>query len=499
MFKIAFIYPGYENLGIECLSANLKKNGFEVKLFLDPIIFSESGFLNYKPLASVFSYQSRLLRAIIDYQPDLVCFSVITDNYHWACDWAEKIKNKLSVPIVFGGIHATSVPEKVITQPFVDYVCVGEGDIALVNLSRALKDKQDTTSISNIWAKGANGISRNEIADPIEDLDNLPFPDKDLFYCAYPIFKDGYLISTSRGCPFFCAYCCNNVYHSLYKNKGKFVRRRSTANVLAELELAKNKYKPKFIHFVDEVFNYDKNWVTDFLSKYKESIRLPFSCFVFPDLVDPGICKLLKQAGCFKVQMGVQVIDDRKRKEVLFRSSTKNEITQAIKYLKDSGIFVTCDNILGFPDESEEELVALCYFYHQNKPDHCENFWLRYYPKAAITDWALENNYIDKERAAAIESGDVNSGLVRKPEHPDKKTYSHQFILFLNIYRYLPAGLRLAILKHKWYRLLPKVSVVFLLLAFRPIHHPKYDFNTIRTIRRYLYFCSRNIFPFLSK
>lgn len=495
MFKIAFIYPGYENIGIECLSANLKRNGFEVKLFLDPIIFSESGFINIGFLASFFSFQEYLLQQIIDYQPDLICFSVITDNYHWACDWAKKIKHKLFVPIVFGGIHATSVPDKVIAEPFVDYVCVGEGDIALAELAKAARDKKDATLIPNIWAKNNGSIFKNEIAAPIQDLDQLPFPDKDLYYSSCPIFSDGYLISTSRGCPFHCAYCCNNVYHSLYNNKGKIVRRRSCSNVLAELEQARKKYKPKFIHFVDEVFNYDKEWVIDFLEKYKKNIALPFSCYVFPDLVNRSISKLLREAGCFKVQMGLQVIDDQKRKVVLQRSSTKNEIAQAIRCLKNSGIFVTCDNIFGFPDEREEELISLCYFYHQNMPDHCENFWLRYYPKAAITDWALENNYIDKDKIKEIENGDINFGLIRNPEHLNGRTYVHQFILFLNIYKYLPSVFRVLILKHRWYRLLPKVSVVFLLIIFRIINHPRYDFNTIRTIKRYLYFCAKRLNP----
>ena len=81
MFKIAFIHPGYENLGIEYLSAGLKRKGFHTRLFLDPILFSESGFIDNQLLSNLFSYKKRLKNQLIDYKPDLICLSVITDNY----------------------------------------------------------------------------------------------------------------------------------------------------------------------------------------------------------------------------------------------------------------------------------------------------------------------------------------------------------------------------------------------------------------------------------
>ncbi|MBU1997921.1 MAG: cobalamin B12-binding domain-containing protein, partial [Candidatus Omnitrophica bacterium] len=95
MFRVAFVYPGYENLGIEYLSATLKKRGIQTKLFFDPVLFSESGFLSNRFLGKLFSFQKYLLREIINYKPDLVCFSVVTDNYPWAIRWAREIKYSL--------------------------------------------------------------------------------------------------------------------------------------------------------------------------------------------------------------------------------------------------------------------------------------------------------------------------------------------------------------------------------------------------------------------
>lgn len=485
---MAFIYPGYENLGVEYLSATLKNNDFETRLFFDPILFSESGFINNKFLSSPFSNKKNILNAIVDYQPDLLCFSVITDNYKWACNWAKEVKSRISVPIIFGGIHPTSVPERVIQEPFVDYICIGEGDIAIVELAKALQENGDTNSIQNIWLKRDGLIFKNEVRPPISDLDALPFPDKDIYYLQAPIFQDGYLISTSRGCPFKCSYCCNNVYFELYKNTGSVIRRRSADNVIRELEEAKLKYNPKFIHFVDDVFNYNRNWLFDFLDKYRVKVRLPFACYIYPDLVDLLMVKYLKESGCFKIQMGLQVINENKRKTVLKRDSLQENIARAIDYFKKAGIFVTCDNILGFPDEKEEDLLLLAYFYNEHTPNHSENFWLRYYPKTEITKWALDNNYISTDISEEIENGNYNLGLIRKPKYICAKLYTDKFIFLLNIFPFLPKIMRSFILKNRFYRLFPKFSGLLFIIIVKTVNHPKYDFNTIRTIKRYLYF-----------
>lgn len=485
-------------MGIECLSSNLKQNGFETKLFLDPILFSESGFLKNRFLSNIFSFSKDILKNIINYNPDLLCFSVIADNYLWACEWAGGIKEHISIPIVFGGIHPTSIPEKVILGAFVDYVCVGEGDEAIVELAQALKDKKDTNSIKNIWSKKGGLIFKNDVRPLIPDLDALPFPDKGLYYSQAPIFSDGYLISTSRGCPFKCAYCCNNVYYLLYKDTGKIIRRRTAGNIIEELRKVEVEYRPKFIHFVDDVFNFDRSWLSDFLGEYKRSIKLPFSCYIYPDLVDSGIAKLLKETGCFKIQMGLQVIDEKKRRSVLKRDSAQENISRAIDCFKQEGIYVTCDNIFGFPDEEEEELLSLAYFYNQHTPNHCETFWLRYYPKTEITKWALDNRYIDDKINDKIENGNYNLGLVRRPEYVVSNSYANQFILLLNIFPFLSKKLRLFVLKHKLYRFLPGLSGIALLIIFKMFNNPRHDFNTMRTLKRYWYFGLKR-FRFLFK
>ncbi len=488
MLKIAFIYPAYENLGIEYLSAMLKKNGFETRLFLDPILFAESGFIKIGALADFFSFQEKILKEIINYKPDLICFSVITDNSKWACTWATKIKEQLSVPIVFGGIHPTSVPDRVISQSFIDYICLGEGDNALVDLASAIKNRTSPDRIKNIWLKKDGKVIKNPIRPLIANLDSLPFPDKDLFYRSQPIFNDVYLISTSRGCPFACAYCCNNVFGRLYGKKYHAVRRRSIDNIILELMTVGQRYCLKFINFTDEVFNHDRDWLFEFLKIYKEKIRLPFSCYLFPDFSDISVFQKLKEAGCLKVQIGVQTINEMRRRYILDRPSSFDKISLCIDEAKKAGLFIVTDTILGFPGETESELYDTAMFYHQHTPDDCEIFWLRYYPRTKITQWAIENKFIDDNKREAIENGEEQTGLFRFQGSSLEKLRLRQFSVFLKIIPLIPKSVRFLILKNRYYRFFLPISLIFLIILFKIIKKPKYDFYMIRTLKRYLYY-----------
>ena len=236
--KVTFLHNGYESLAVEALSAALKKAGIEASLVIDPCLFDESGFWRLKGPARFFDFKKEALALLKAEKPDLLCFSVFTDNYRWALNWAEAAKKELGVPVIFGGIHPTSVPEEVIARSCVDHVCVGEGDRALPALARALA-ANDPAPIANIWSKKDGAVIKGGIAPPL-DLDTLEFADKDIFYSRYPFFGGGYLISASRGCPFACAYCANSVYARLYGGQ-RYARARSPGHVLKELLLAKHK------------------------------------------------------------------------------------------------------------------------------------------------------------------------------------------------------------------------------------------------------------------
>jgi anaerobic magnesium-protoporphyrin IX monomethyl ester cyclase len=395
--KIVFVYPTYENLGIEYLSAVLKQEGHQTELVLDPCLFDDSH--HYNPFfKKILSFRKYIVNRIIKSQADLVCFSAVSDYYSWACEIAEEVRKRTEVPIVFGGTHPTSVPEQVISNDFIDYVVVGEGEGAIVDLARRLEQKDDDYRIKNVWFKRRGQIIRNELRDLIQDLDSLPFPDKDLYSREFTDFKGQYTIITSRGCPFSCTYCCNNFLRGLYQGKGRYHRCRSVENVIAELKLAKEKDKIKSVYFFDEELLFDFERAKRLLQFYKKEINLPFWCYTDPRILDEERIDLLEESGCCETEIGIQELDHNLNKNILKRNIDTEHLKTIIKKAQKVRIRLWADIILGLPTQKEKNLIDMVNFFNENRISVPQIFWIRYYPKTEMVNIAMKEGILqDKE------------------------------------------------------------------------------------------------------
>lgn len=398
--KITFAFYECNHLGIEYLSSYLKQKNYDVSLVFDPGIF-RSFTINIEFMHRFFDFTGITAEKILAENPDVVGFAVVSDAYGWAVSVAEKIKAKKDIPIVFGGIHPTSTPETVIAEKCIDYVCIGEGEEAMDELMQAIKNNKPTDNIPNIMTKTNGKINKPTLRELNRNLDSMPFPDKAIFYDAYSGFKDSYNIISSRGCPFKCTFCYNSFLPSLYGNK--FLRQRSVDNVIEELKIAKEKYGIKRVFFVDDMFSFNLKWLKEFCLKYKEAIGLPFTCEIHPT-VNQEIVDLLVNCGCVAVNIGIQTISEKLRKDVLNRPETNEEIIRTLKLFMNTNIFVYVDIILGIPGQDEEELISIIRFLKKYKPDYVLVNWLRCYPGTKIMDIMQEKGIFTEEDVKRINS-----------------------------------------------------------------------------------------------
>lgn len=139
-------------MGVEYLSAVLKKEGHEAEAVFDPRLFNDSE-IHFGFLAKLFDYKNKIICDVIESKPDLIIFSVVSDYYKWACEIAKELKQRTTIPIIFGGIHTTSVPKLVLKNDFVDMVCVGDGELSLKNLVTSMAKEDLNYKIKGIWFK----------------------------------------------------------------------------------------------------------------------------------------------------------------------------------------------------------------------------------------------------------------------------------------------------------------------------------------------------------
>lgn len=480
--KILFISQGYENLGLEYLSASLKRDAsFEIKLLVDPCLFGESGFVNISPLKNLFQTRKQFLQEIKDFDPALTVFSVLSDNFTWAKNIANDIKTHTNSITLFGGIHPTSAPNEVIKHDCIDYICIGEGESSILKFAKSLQEGSIPDTMYNIVKEGFV-----DKAFPIlEDVNKLPFPDKDLYYEKYPFYNFGYITLASRGCPYSCTYCANSVLNNLYK--GQFHRLRGTKDLLAELKHAKEKYKPKFIHFTDESFNISKSRCDTFLKKYKDEIGLPFSAYIYPDSINKENAKILSDSGCFKVQMGIQNANPKIREDLYKRKSNNEKIINAIKLLKANNIFVSCDSIVGAHNETTADIKALCDIYEQTPPDASETYLLRLYPNTDLTNTYARENIIDKDTVEAINNGNFSTGLFSS-DKSQTSIKQRAAIVYLRLLTFLPTGLARMVKSLKIHYIVAYLPLWAIIILNKLIKKPKYDIYTTRTFNRYKFF-----------
>ncbi len=404
--RIVFIYSGAENLGIEYISSFLKSKGHQVFLLFDPAVFSGDILGNSKLLASIFNVDNLIIKKLADLKPDLVGFSAYTGNYRWCLKIAKNIKEHLNIPIVFGGVHTSAVPERVLQNKFIDYVIVGEGEYPMLDLIANLhKGPESLLKTPNFCINDKGQIHINRPRPYIKNLDVLPFPDKSLFYEKIPLFEKHYLITTSRGCPYNCTYCSNNMLHNLYCHENKNIRRRSPDNVIEELKRTKERGKASLIVFCDDVFTFSKPWLKEFVEKYKVTIDIPFFCSVHPSTINKDIANLLKQGRCWLVTMGIQSGSERIRSKVFNRRGNNQQLIDAVACIKDLGIKISVDNIFGAPSETEDDLEQGLALYNQINADRIMTFWLTYYPKTKIIDLAYQHGMLGDEEIQRIEEG----------------------------------------------------------------------------------------------
>lgn len=485
--KVVFCHMGAESLGLEYLSAVLKPKGHDVHMIFDPALFNDKYYLNIKFLAKIFNKRKKLINKVINLKPDIIGFTVLTDTYKWACDLAKEIKKKLpNIPIIFGGIHPTSVPERVIRNNFVDIICIGEGEEAIIELL----DNPNRTDIKNLWFKNNGKIIKNDIRPLIQNLDSLPFADKSIFENNISI-KDAYLICANRGCPFSCTYCSNNYINLLYKGQ-KIIRQRSIKHVINELKFAKKRYKIKSVYFMDDVFCTNMDYIKSLFKEYREYIKLPFKIISHPLVINDEMIKIFKKSGCYNIEIGIQSMCYETRKNILKRYESDEQIKKAIEILEKNKMGYTLHHIFGLPNDNYDKLLKATEFYH--KLEYCTKidcYWLSYFPKTEIIDISKKMGLINDEDIEQIENGRermyFEGGSIR-----DKNMIKmcKNFDIFFQLIPTLPKSLNSFIYKKRlfnYFYILPNFSIMLANLINAVKNRDSRTFDYIR------YYINNNI------
>jgi anaerobic magnesium-protoporphyrin IX monomethyl ester cyclase len=347
------IMKPYPPLGILYISAYLKSKGFGVDVF-DSTFRSKEEFRDY----------------IRTQRPSVVGIYVNLMTKLNALDLIRVCKSH-GATVIVGGPEIPFYGEEFIRHG-ADVGVIGEGELTLEELLPHLRRHGPTgmQHIHGIVYRESDGtIVRTPERELIPDLNVLPLPDRAAIDCGKYVDtwrthhgRGSLSLICARGCPFTCTWCSRSVF-------GDTHRRRSPENVVNEILLLREEYKPDMLWFADDVFTINHRWFHAFYDEMKRrGVRIPFECISRADRLNDEILGKMAELGAFRIwygsESGSQRILDAMQRRVSVEQ-IRQTTTLAQKHGIQAGLFI----MLGYPGEEIADIDATIDHLKETRPD----------------------------------------------------------------------------------------------------------------------------------
>ncbi|MDO8670010.1 MAG: radical SAM protein [Dehalococcoidia bacterium] len=284
---------------------------------------------------------ARIVEEIRIFNPDVLGISTTTQGAREAYRIANEARGiNPSLLIVCGGPHPTIMPHEGLQQSATDIIVMGEGEITFLEILRNFNRGSKDNSIlgTALWADGE--IKVNAHRPPIEDLDSIPFPARDLLDLkSYPghFYKklklDTSLIS-ARGCPFDCVFCSNPVW----KLQKPWYRARSPENVVDEMEEICTRFGISEFFDVADEFNANLNWAKAVCDEIvRRGLDISWKVHMRAGNMDDELARKMAKAGCWLGMFGVESGNDRTLRGIK-KNVTVAQIEEALTMFKNHGM-----------------------------------------------------------------------------------------------------------------------------------------------------------------
>jgi len=255
--------------------------------------------------------------------------------------------------VILGGPHPTSIGKDAMGDSHIDIIVKGEGEQTIVELLKKIEDNQPLETVKGIIYRTGDEIVETTKREPIKDLDSLCFPIKHAKevlkdYEKYPLSAFN-IILTTRGCPYNCLFCGSR---SVFGRKTRF---RSPENVTDEIKILQ-KMGIKWFEFQDDSFGINQTYLSELCNSFIENCPgIRWHCDTRVDLINEETVKLMKQAGCRKMNIGVESGNNDMLCEIR-KGITVKDALSAADIITKNGITLTSNFMFGFPTETEETL-----------------------------------------------------------------------------------------------------------------------------------------------
>ena len=269
-------------------------------------------------------------------------FTVQSTQYLWVKNIIPKLRKMMDTKIVVGGHHVSALPNESLNDLNVDYVVIGDGEKALIDIVNNTVPKGiivgDKADINHDYSINYGFINFNKYNRHINDLRAMT-------------------VMASRGCPYNCHFCA--------KLPGKF-RYREANLVLQDIKYLRDTFDIHAIHFHDDNLLFPRHRA-EIIANGLKDLGIIWRCLTRSDSVDKDIIQLIKDCGCAEVCFGVESGSDKILK-FLNKGITVEQNKRAVKLCREIGLNVDVYLMVNIPGETIEDLELTKQFILDTKP-----------------------------------------------------------------------------------------------------------------------------------
>lgn len=428
-YRFIKYYNRYFPLGLAYLAAVLRDKGHQVLIYDADANVDKASQMDYSDLESKYPEYIKCINnlshpiwnelrdTLNEVKPDLVGINVFTTKTAAAFRVAEIVKTLFNnVPVVVGGPHpSVKADESLRISPFVDYAVRGEGEACFSQLIDAVENKKTYNNISGLSFKINGQIYHNPDAEFIQDLDQIPYPAKDLLINRNTYTsEDMGLIMTGRGCPFACTFCSSA---GVWRRVTRF---RSLENVIGEIQQIQAEYGTVQFSFKDDTFTVNRKRVLEFCRSIRnKKLKMNWECNARVNLIDESLLKEMKSAGCNSIKIGIESGSDRVLETIMKKRITTTQIKHTAELIHKASIHWTGYFLMGIPTETMHEMLQTLNLMRHIKPDFASLSVFVPYPGTELYDRGIAAGYM-------IDARTLDDYYSKSPKyyfmkHPDKR------------------------------------------------------------------------------
>jgi lipid biosynthesis B12-binding/radical SAM protein len=323
-------YPLYP-LGVSIIADALTRAGHEVR---------QADFLLKDKSLEAIGAEVR------EFGPDLVGISVrnidnvnlLHEQYYITNvkNLVDTVRESSKARVLLGGAGFSLIPELILKETGADYGIVGEGEALAVEFAN--------NAAKGIYPRERlifpeTRLEREEIGSALYDDRLLEF---------YLHSGNIASVQTKRGCTHTCVYC---TYPLL---EGERIRRRDPGAVVNDIETLRDKFKAKFIFFVDSVFNDDDGAYLEILDEMeRRQVNIPWTAFIRPGGLTDEIVLRMKRTGFGAAEVGTDAACDTTLKK-MGKSFTFKDVIECNDLFARHEIATSHFFMFGGPGETAE-------------------------------------------------------------------------------------------------------------------------------------------------